>query len=348
MEGTVTLYGDISPRTAAYASTMLLERGLHIMIAERFGQHKELPRRSSRTIKFRRYLNLPMALAPLAEGQTPPGSRLTHEDVVHTLEQFGDFVTITDVIEDTHQDPVLQETMGLLGEQAAETLETVRFEKLGSGTQVYWMASTGAHGANRAAVNGDIFDAADILDAINEDFRLKKGQYITSILTATPRIATEPIAQAFFVFCHTNAEAHLRASDNFLPVENYADSMKAVTGELGRVGHFRFIASPLMIIHEAEGSGTLNGMRNSSAAVDVYPYYIFAKNAYCVIPLRGKNSVTPMVLNPNSPRGGDPLGQRGTAGWKTYHTAGILNERWFWRVECGIPTLTAALPDYGY
>ncbi len=332
-----TMYGDISPRTAAFASKTLLERGMHIGIAERFGQTRELPRRSSRTIKFRRFTNLAMATTPLAEGVTPPGSKLVAEDVVITLEQFGDFVEITDVIEDTHEDPVLNETMGLLGEQAFETLETIRFQKLGAGTQAWYMEAAGTAGANRAAITGDpaVANFYKSLRFIHQLFQRNKGSMIANILSATPNIGTVPIQSAYFGMCHSDLEHDFRDNTKFKPVETYPDSMRALKGEIGSIEHFRIMTSPLAEIWPGEGNGTPGTLRATGGNVDVYPIQLFCKNSYAIVPLRGKNSVTPMVLNPGRPRGGDPLGQRGTAGWKTYHTAGILNESWFYRIEVG-------------
>jgi N4-gp56 family major capsid protein len=54
----------------------------------------------------------------------------------------------------------------------------------------------------------------------------------------------------------------------------------------------------------------------------------FGRDAYGIIALKGKYAITPMVLNPNVPRGGDPLGQRGTIGWKTMQGTVILNDAW--------------------
>jgi len=66
---------------------------------------------------------------------------------------------------------------------------------------------------------------------------------------------------------------------------------------------------------------------------DVYPVVYIAKESYGLVPLKGKNAVTPKVLNPDTPRGGDPLGQRGSVGWKTYFVAKVLNEAWLARLE---------------
>ncbi len=82
-------YGDISPRTAAYAAVTLLNRGQYDLVIERFGQGKPIPRKHSKVIKFRRYESLPRATAPLAEGVPPAGRKLVKTDVTATLEQYG-------------------------------------------------------------------------------------------------------------------------------------------------------------------------------------------------------------------------------------------------------------------
>ena len=56
---------------------------------------------------------------------------------------------------------------------------------------------------------------------------------------------------------------------------------------------------------------------------DVYPILIFAKDAFGMVPLKGKSSMTPMVVNPK-PTSGDPLAQRGTVGWKLWNGTIIL------------------------
>lgn len=131
-----TSYGDISPRTAGKAMKRLLKRGQHLMVVERFGQKDPLRKNQTKTCKWRRYNSLARASAPLAEGVTPKGKRLTYTDVNATLEQYGDLLELTDVIADTHEDPVFQESMDLCGEQAAETVEELRIAVLKSGTNV--------------------------------------------------------------------------------------------------------------------------------------------------------------------------------------------------------------------
>src|SRR5574338_493255 len=111
----VNVYGDISPRTAAFA-----------------------------VAKFLRYEALPLATTPLVEGVTPQGKKITYSDVTATLNQYGDFVTYSDVIQDTHEDNVPDQIAEIISEQAAQTIETIRFNIFKAGTNVFYLPSTAA------------------------------------------------------------------------------------------------------------------------------------------------------------------------------------------------------------
>jgi len=71
---------------------------------------------------------------------------------------------------------------------------------------------------------------------------------------------------------------------------------------------------------------------------DVYPILYFARDAYGTVALKGQNAITPTVINP-TPTKSDPLGQRGSVGWKTMQTAVILNDAWMARLECAVTAL---------
>ena len=74
-------------------------------------------------------------------------------------------------------------------------------------------------------------------------------------------------------------------------------------------------------------------MRSTSGTLaDVYPIIYIARDAYGIVPLKGKDSITPMVVNPK-PAAGDPLAQRGTVGWKAWQSALILQDAFLVRAE---------------
>lgn len=323
----VNTYGDISPRTAGYAAAKLLKRGQALVITERFGQTDPQGRNKTKTRKFRRYNALAPVTSPLAEGVTPKGSRISYTDVQCELEQYGDWVQITDVIKDTHEDPVLSEMMDVLGEQAAETIELVRIAVLKAGTSVFY--------AGGESSRSDVADTCDrkTFFSIKRSFSNNRARPISKIIRASVKYGTDPVAKAYFVLGHTDLEYDISQMTGFVPVEKYADSTKALPGEIGKLDSFRFILTDLFSPFEDSGAAYDGSfMSTSGSNNDVYPLLCIAENAYGIVPLKGKNGVTPMVRNP-SPTDSDPMAQRGFVSWKAWQTAVILNNLWMTRYE---------------
>lgn len=324
-------YGDISPRTAGFATKKLLERGQHLVVLERFGQVDPQGKNKTDTRKYRRYNNLQRATAPLAEGVTPAGQKLTYTDISVTLEQYGDVVTLTDKVLDTHEDAVMDEAVKIMAEQIAETVEVLRFNVLKAGTNVFYSGTA----TTRATVNGTL-SRAD-LRKIVRTFNRNKARKISEIVGATAKISTQPVEAAFFAVCHTDLIPDIRALTGFIPVAQYSDSMKAMPGEVGACEDIRFVCTALMEAWAAAGTAGTTYLANgiapaASTAADVYPILIFAKDAYAMVPLQGTNAVSIAVVNPK-PVIGDELGQRGFASWKRYDATCILNQMWMARYE---------------
>ena len=115
----------------------LLERLLPLLVYTKFGQIRDIPRKSgTNTIKFRRYSSLSVATTPLTEGTTPTGSQLSVTDITADVLQYGDFVTVTDVVNYESEDAVLTEAAQVLGEQAAKTLDNLARDVITAGTTV--------------------------------------------------------------------------------------------------------------------------------------------------------------------------------------------------------------------
>lgn len=324
-----TTYGSVSQRTAAWAATEMLNHAMPIECLARFALSKPVPKNTAEQAKFRRAIPFPPATSPLTEGVTPAGRALNYEDVSVTLAQYGDYVEITDKVADMSEDPVLKDASMLCGEQAAETIETLLWGALRGGTAVAY-----ANGGAQASVNTII-----TLDMIRNSVRVLKAQrakMVTEMLAGSPNIKTEPVGAAFFAFGHTDYERDLRAVAGFVPVEQYGQAMRAVPYEVGKIESLRFVLSPVLAPYPDAGGAKGTMKSTSGTSADVYPMVIVGKEAYANVALRGSNAMTPMVLNPGEPRGGDPLGQRGSVGWKTYYAGLRLNETWMYRLECAV------------
>jgi N4-gp56 family major capsid protein len=326
-----TTYGDISPRTAAYAAVDLLERGLPLLVLEKFMQAKTLPGNKSKSMTFRRYNALALATTPLTEGVTPTSKKLTATDVTATLYQYGDLVEITDVVEDTHEDPVLKEALAVLGEQSAQTIETIRYNVLKAGTNKFYANGTARTDVNTAIADGDI-------KLIVRALKRQNAQFHTSIVKSTPAFNTEAVLPCYVCVAHTDCEADVRALTGFIDAKDYGTT-KPMEGEIGAVGNVRFIISNIFTSY-ADGGGAFGTMISTSGvSADVYPFIFLAKNAWGGIALKGKYAISPTVINP-TPSKSDPLGQRGSVSWKTMQTAVILNDAWMAVLEAAAKELS--------
>jgi N4-gp56 family major capsid protein len=319
-----TSYGDISPRTAAYAEKELLKRGIPYLVLEKFGQAKALPEHSTKVIKFRRYNALPNTPTALTEGVTPAGQTLAVTDVTATLVQYGDKVTISDVILDTHEDPTLNESVALLGEQAAQVIEKMRFGVLKAGTNVLY-----ANGAARNAVNTAI--SITLQRRAVRALKRQNTRFITTVVRSTPSYGTENVAPGFVALIHPDLEADVRGLTGFVPAEKYG-TMTPWENELGKCEDVRYVSSTIFEPWADAGGAKGTMLSTSGTSADVYPVLFVGRDAYGIVALKGMFALTPMVVNPK-PSDSDPLAQRGHVAWKAMQTAVILNDSWMIRAE---------------
>lgn len=334
-----TQYGDISPRTAAFASKDFLKRALPYLLIEKFGQAKPLPQRSTKTVKFRRYNSLDNTPKYLVEGVTPTANKLTATDVTAVVKQMGDRITITDVVMDTHEDPVLREGTMVLSEQAAQMVERMRFEILRAGTNVMY-----TNGTSRTALTTTI--STPFQRRVTRALKRQNARVITTVVRSTPSYETANVAPSYIALVHPDLEADIRDMAGFVPIERYG-SMTPYESEIGKVEDVRYLSSTIIEPWADAATGTLatnGGVNGNTGATgialqstsgtnpDVYPILYIARDAYGLVPLKGKNALTPMVVNPK-PSDSDPLAQRGHISWKTMQTAVILNDMFMVRAE---------------
>lgn len=330
----ITTYGDISPRTAAFAVAKMLVRALPYLVLEKFMQMYPIPTNSSKTAKFRRYEALALATTPLVEGVTPQGKTLTYSDVECTLSQYGDYVPLSDVIADTHEDPIFTELQQIIAEQAAQTIETIRFNIFKAGTNVFY-----ANGALRTAVNTPL--TLTLQRKITRALQRQNASPITKVTGPNQNYGTVPCEAGFVALGHVDLETTIRGLSGFINAKLYT-SAPVSEHELGSVEKCRYITSTIFTPW-ADGGAAYAGsgtamITTTGVSADVYPILYLSQNAIGGVPLKGKDSLTPIVLNPK-PQGGDPLGQRGYVGWKAMTTAIILNQAFMGRAEVAVAEL---------
>lgn len=326
----------VSQRTAIYAEREMLKYAAPVRILDKFGTPKPMPKNKGTTIVFRRPKVFTAATTPLVEGVTPTSTQFSYEDVSCTLKQYGQVVEITDVIEDTHEDPVLNDASIQAGENIGRTMEALDWGIIRAGTNVFY-----SNGAARNVVNTPITLAKQ--RAVIRGLKAQKAMKITRILDGSVNFKTSPIEASFVAVHHTNVEQDVRNMAGFVPVSEYGSRSPISEYELGSVEDARYIASPdLDPIADAGGAYAGSGtpmVSTTGVNADVYPVLFLGKEAYGIVPLRGQGAVDPSIIRPGVKTKSDPLGQRGYVGWKTWHTAVILNQVWMARLEVAVSAL---------
>ena len=332
--GSLNVYGDITPRTAGYAMPGFLMRALPYLVLEKFLDLKPLPSNSTKIAIFRRYEALEKALTPLVEGVTPVGKSMRYTDVQCTLQQYGDFVQLTDQIQDLHNDPVLQEYTTIIAEQTAQTLETLRYNVLVAGTNVFY--------ANKVSGRGNVVAPIVLADQrrVTRAFKRQNVGYITQQTSSTPNYGTVSVRAGYVALVHPDCENDVRAITGFKDAVDYGSKVPVDTFEIGVVEDVRYMRSTIFTSFADVGGAKGNMVSTSGTLADVYPILFLGAHCAASVPLKGKNAVTaPIVRNPGTISDSDKLGQRGHVGWKAYFGAVILNQLFMARCEVGATEL---------
>ena len=323
----MTAYGDVSPRVGIIAISQFLKHAEHPIVFNKLGQVERVPKNKGMSIKWRRWVPFDPITTALTEGVTPSSQKLAVVDVTATLGQYGGWSEITDVIQDTHEDPILQGMMQVHGQQASESFETLTYLTLRAGTNVVY-----ANGSARNAVNTKISlgKVRSAVRTLNKNKCRKK----TTILAPSVNYKTQAIEAAYVAVCHTDLEPDIRDLPGFVPVSQYGSRQTICPQEFGSVENVRFItttiATPFADAGGLDGDAVLS---TTGTNADVYPVLIFGEDAYGTVALKGKDSAEILVRNPGKPENGNELGQRGSVGWKGWHVAARLNEAWMVRLE---------------
>lgn len=297
----------------------LLFRATPLLVHNRYGQVKDVPENNSMTIKFKRYGVLSAATTALVEGVTPAGSKLSETIITGTLQQYGDFITLTDRLTMTTQDPVRTEANSILGAQAGLTLDSLTRDVIVAGTNVVYAGS--GHTLRTQVAAGELITVA-MLQSAEETLKGNSARYMTSFVDPSTGYNTVPLPPCFIGICHVYTTKTLRGLTGFTKVELYAQPGDRMVGEIGKLENTRFIETVNAKVFTAGGA----------SSIDVYATLILSQEAYATSRIGG-NGLVNIVKELGSAGAADPLNQRETSGWKATFTATILNDNFMVRLE---------------
>jgi len=133
---------------AVYMMDELLDRAEKDLVFWDKCEKSPIPEGSGKTAQFTRYERLPLPEAPLEEAVTPLATPITLSTVDAVLDQWGAFVSMSDVVQLVIKHPIVQQARELLTLQHNETVDRE--------VQVVAMGTTGVYFAGNVATRASL------------------------------------------------------------------------------------------------------------------------------------------------------------------------------------------------
>lgn len=319
MADTITRTSDIASDLQTYMAKKLLGHAKYQTVLDQFGKREDIPAGNSKTIQFTQYADLAIVTDPLTEGQAPAGSKLSNSAITATIDQLGDFVTITDLAGLTPKHPTMQEAYRNLGTQAARSLDRQIFDVVSAGTVVRY---AGGRSTRNTLVAGDALVWADVRKEVAR-LRTAGAHEFTEVAArkdSTGEIEKKAGDGNFVLVVDPSVEQDLIDDPKFAAAAQLQDA-KDKANELytGTIARFAGVT--------VVRSNNIPTVTNSGSVV-CHISLLFGMDAYANTDLQklktykqGPGGVT------------DPLEQIMTVGWKSGAKSCILNNNWMSRLE---------------
>lgn len=301
---------QLPPEVRVYFDRLLLALARPYFIYDLFAQKRQIPLNSGDQLAFRRYGTLSAAAVPLSDGQTPMGDQLSVTDFKADIQWYGSFVTISDQVQYTVQDRVLNEATKVLSLQLGLTLDTLIRDM---------MVSTASTIACTNGLNGNAITELTDADIQTAVIALRQGnaRLMTNPLPGQNKFGTAPVRASYWGFMSVDLQADLESVSSFISAANYPNPTDALEAEWGSTRNVRWLLNT-------------NGYSNG-ATPNVYSSFIMGAESYGVVRLGAKEAE--FIVKPLGASGtADPLNQRGTVGYKYPFATRILNDNWITRL----------------
>ena len=351
----VTTQESMSVEMKTYYEDTLIDSAEANLVHDQFADKYPIPKNGGKTIEFRKYASLPKALTPLTEGVTPSGSNLSVSKIEATVNQFGDYIKLSDVLELTAIDNNVLQATKLLGSQSGRTLDTITREIINAGTNViYADKSDGSEVLSRSALTADAEATPDTFLRAAAQLKAMNAQKING---------------SYIAIIHPYATYSVISSKDFIDIHKYKDPENIYEGEIGSLGGIRFIESTEAKIWKDESCPQFYQLTSDTKFLEGKDYYTKSDNSYTKATVSAGSAVSgneyyekkalavfsTLVIGAHAYAvtevsggglqhivkqlgyGDDPLNQRASVGWKAVRTAEILSDEYMVRIESCSP-----------
>lgn len=307
----VTTDSGLSGEMKTYYEDTLLDEAQPNLVHNQFGDKYPIPQGKGKTIEFRKYDSLPKATKPLTEGVTPDGKKLTMSTMTAEVEQYGDYVVISDILDMTAIDNNVVEATKLLGSQAGRTLDTISREVLAGGTNVFYAPS----------VVGDVETEVTTRSGLTENSQLTVDLCFQAAASLKTMLAGT-IDGSYVAIIHPYVAYDLMRDPEWQAVHKYADTVENVyQGEIGKIANIRFVESTEAKVWKDD---------TCPDGLAVFSTLVLGAHAYGTTEISGGGL---QHILKQLGYGDDPLNQRASAGWKATAVTKRLVEQYMIRIE---------------
>jgi len=283
---------------------VLLDQLKQHLVFHNVGTQKNLPRNSGKVVYWTRYNLMAAVTTAITESVVPASVALSSTTVSTTLAQYGSWTSVSDLVDMTAIDHVVESAVGQLGYAAALTLDTVDRNKLDAGTNVAF-----ANGKVSSTVtSADVLTGADV----------RKTARILSAANVQPFAGND-----FAAVVHVNNAYDLMgdtATGGWINSNTYVDVSNIYNGELGKMYGVRFMQ-------------TTNVASTAITGGNSYSTHFLGAGALGVVEFDG--NIHTYVKNPNDFDTSNPINQFSTVGWKFTYANKILDENRQVTLTCG-------------
>lgn len=300
---------QLPEENATFYKTAMLDRLLPDLFYMKYGEEKDIPKKHGASAQWRRLNSLAVVNTAITEGVTPDGVNLDITSVSATVQEYGNWTKISEFLDLVGIDPILTETSELMGENAAESMDTIVRDIIVAGPNVVYA--------------GGVLDQDD-LDPVTGKINRKD---ILRVRTILKRNKVKPVklpdgSMGYLWFIHPDVAADLMQTEEWKSQNTYVSIDNRRNGELGKMDGIYFLES------------VNNAIEVNANDDNVHLNIIIGKGAYGVPDVEGSSSPDIIVHGRGSAGTADPLNQFNTVAWKSTFTAVRLQELAIVRYEC--------------
>lgn len=290
----------LSPELKTFYDTELLENARAEMLYAQFAKKQPLPRNHGKSVEWRKWNTF--AKAPqLQEGVIPTGQKFGVSTKTGTLNQYGTYAAITDVLEMRAYDDVILGATEEMASSLAETQETLIRDALLTNTNVMYCTNVKLDGTSLTIPNCCAQMGVDNTSG----WALLTPDMVAKAVTKMKKDRVPTINGRYYAVVHPSVAYDLRKNKDWVEAHKYAAPEELFNGEIGELHGCRFIENVFApVLGGADYKNKSNGV--------TYATYFFGKNAFGIVDPEGGAE---MIVKPKEVSGG-PLNQFSTVGYK--------------------------------